>query len=232
MKFIIGNWKMNGNMDDKDALLKAIKNVHTDNKIVICLPFSLLYGPDFGVTLGAQDISEHANGAYTGDISGTMLSDANVKYVIVGHSERRQYHNETNETTRAKATAAIANKITPIVCIGETATDKDAGRTMTVIKKMLLESIPLRGNYIVAYEPRWAIGTGRTPSEKEIADVFETIRKALHSVGRDDIALLYGGSVNADNAAAIASIPHVNGLLVGGASLKSETFLPIIKSVE
>ena len=232
MKFIVGNWKMNGNMDDKETFLKALKNVRTNNKIVMCLPFTLLYGKDYGTILGAQDISEHPNGAYTGDISGQMLKDANVKYVIVGHSERRLYHNETNKTTQAKAAAAIKNSLTPIICIGETAADKNAGRTMSVVKKMLLESVPTKGEYIVAYEPRWAIGSGKTPTNEEIAMAFETISKALHSIKRSDIALLYGGSVNAKNAAQIASIKNVDGLLVGGASLKSETFLPIIKSID
>ena len=232
MKFIIGNWKMNGNMDDKETFLKSLRNVHTDNKIIICLPFTLLHGNDYGVTLGAQDISEHNNGAFTGDISGQMLAGADIKYVIVGHSERRQYHNETNETTRTKAIAAIKNGLIPIICIGETAKDKDAGRTMTVVKKMLLESIPARGKYIVAYEPRWAIGSGKIPTTDEIAGVFETIHKALINTGHKDIPLLYGGSVNADNAKTIVSIPHVDGLLIGGASLKSETFLPIIKSID
>ena len=232
MKFIVGNWKMNGNMESKDSLLKSLKNIHTDNKIVVCLPFTLLYGNNYGITLGAQDISEHANGAYTGDISGQMLADADIKYVIVGHSERRLYHNETNEIVCAKAKAAIKNKIIPIICIGESAEEKHAGRTMSVVKKMLLESIPKTGDYIVAYEPRWAIGSGQTPTTDEIASVFETIYKALSGIKRENTPLLYGGSVNGDNAKQIISIAHVGGLLVGGASLKSDTFLPIIKSID
>ena len=232
MKFIVGNWKMNGTLSDKEALFKSLKNLHTDNKVVVCLPFILLGGNDYGITLGAQDVSEHDNGAFTGDISGQMLKDADVKYVIVGHSERRANHNETNAIVKAKATAAIKNGIIPIICIGETTEEKNSGRTMTVIKKMLLESVPAKGEYIVAYEPRWAIGSGKIPTSDEIAMAFETISKALHSIKRSDIALLYGGSVNAKNAAQIASIKNVDGLLVGGASLKSDTFLPIIKSVE
>jgi triosephosphate isomerase len=232
MKFIVGNWKMNGNMEGKEALLKSLKNLRTNNKVILCLPFTLLYGNDYGTIIGAQDISEHDNGAYTGDISGQMLKDADIKYVIVGHSERRTNHNETNAIVKAKATAAIKNGIIPIICIGENATEKNSGRTMSVIKKMLLESVPAKGEYIVAYEPRWAIGSGKTPTDEEIAAAFETIAKALHGIGREDIALLYGGSVNATNAQQIAAIKHVNGLLVGGASLKSDTFLPIIKSID
>ena len=232
MKLIVGNWKMNGTRDEKEELLKSLKNIHTKNKIVLCLPFTLLCGNDHGITLGAQDISEHDNGAYTGDISGQMLKDTDVKYVLVGHSERRKNHNETNAIVKAKATAAIKNKIVPIVCIGETDADKKAGRTMSVVKKMLLESIPAHGEFMVAYEPRWAIGSGKTPTDTEITSVIETIHKALHAAGHDDAAVLYGGSVNATNAKQIANLKYVDGLLVGGASLKSDTFLPIIKSVD
>lgn len=232
MKIIIGNWKMNGNTDDKETLLKALKNIRTKNKVIMCLPFTLLYGNNHGITVGAQNVSEHDNGAYTGDISGQMLKDADVKYVIVGHSERRLYHHETNAIVKAKANAAIKNKIDPIICVGETLEEKNAGRTMTIIKKMLLECVPEHGEYMVAYEPRWAIGSGKTPNDDDIKTAMETIHKALNSTGRDDIALLYGGSVNADNAKQIVSLPNVDGLLVGGASLKSDTFLPIIKSID
>ena len=232
MKFIIGNWKMNGNTETKESLFKALKNVKTDNKIIVCLPFTLLCGNDYGITIGAQDISPYTNGAYTGDISGQMIKEFDAKYVIVGHSERRFYHNETNATVKEKATAAIQQEITPIICIGETAAERNSGRTMSVVKKMLLESVPDFGNYIVAYEPRWAIGTGITPSKTDISAIHETIFKALRSIGHENTPILYGGSVNEDNAAMLASIPHVDGLLVGGASLKSDTFLPIIKSID
>ena len=232
MKFIIGNWKMNGNTEQKDVLLKSIKNVQTNNKIVICLPFTLLHGNDFGITIGAQDISEHTNGAYTGDISGQMLKDANIKYVIVGHSERRFYHNETNDIVKAKATTAVAYGITPIICIGETQSERNTGRTMSVVKKMLLESVPDYGEYIIAYEPRWAIGSGATPSVSEIKAIHETIFKTLRNINRENTPILYGGSVDAENAKTITSVAHVDGLLIGRASLKSDTFLPIIKSID
>lgn len=232
MKFIVGNWKMNGNTDDADSLLRALKNVTTNNKIIVCLPFSLLFVNNYGIQIGAQDVSQHDNGAYTGDISASMLCDMGAKYVIVGHSERREYHNETNELVKSKAEKAIKHKLIPIICIGENSDEKNSGRTMSVVKKMLLESIPSSGEFIVAYEPKWAIGSGKTPTMDEIANVFETISKALHNVGRDDIALLYGGSVNSTNATQIMSIVNVDGVLVGGASLKSDTFLPIIKSVD
>lgn len=232
MKFIVGNWKMNGTMDDKEKLLHSLKHVETNNKIIVCLPFTLLHGNDFGITIGAQDISEHKNGAYTGDISGTMIRESGAKYVIVGHSERRLYHNETNEIVKAKAIAAIKNKIIPIICIGETDTEHDAGRTMSVVKQMLLQSVPKTGEYIIAYEPRWAIGSGITPTNDEIAHVFQTIIKTLNSIDRENTPVIYGGSVNLSNANDIINIKNVDGLLIGGASLKSDTFVPIIKSIK
>ncbi len=232
MKYVIGNWKMNGNMAEKDSLLKSLKNVRTDNKVVICLPFTLLCGNTFGITIGAQDISEHTNGAYTGDISGAMLIESDVKYVLVGHSERRFYHHETNDIVKAKATAAIQNKIIPIICVGETADEKNAGRTMSVVKKMVLESVPKSGNYIIAYEPRWAIGKGVTPSANEITAVHETIFKTLRGIKKENTPVIYGGSVDAGNAGTIANLPHVDGLLIGRASLKSDTLLPIIKTIK
>lgn len=228
MKYIIGNWKMNGDFATKESLFAAISGTKTDNQIVICLPFTMLYGENHGVTIGAQDVSQHENGAYTGDISATMLADANVKYVIVGHSERRKYHHETNEIVRAKATMAIKHNIIPIICIGETATEKESNQTESVIKQMLLESIPDNGEYIIAYEPVWAIGTGKTPTLNEITNVARIISENLPAPA----PILYGGSVNQDNARDIMSVTQLNGLLIGGASLKSETFIPIIKSIE
>jgi len=228
MKFIIGNWKMNGSKEEKESMLKSLKGLKTKNKVVLCLPFTLLYGENHGITIGAQDVSNHDNGAYTGDISAKMLKDAGAEYVIVGHSERRLYHNETNEIVKQKATMAIKNGIIPIVCVGETMEEKNSGHTIAVIKKMLLESIPDSGEYIVAYEPRWAIGSGLTPSESEIVTAVKSVFDTLPN----PMPILYGGSVNVDNAQDIVSIPYVDGLLVGGASLKSDTFLPIIKSTK
>ncbi len=228
MKFIIGNWKMNGTKEEKDTMFKELSKSKTKNKVVLCLPFTLISGENHGISIGAQDVSNHDNGAYTGDISATMLKEASAQYVIVGHSERRLYHFETNEIVREKATIAIKNNIIPIICIGETMEEKNAGHTIAVIKKMLLESIPENGEYIVAYEPRWAIGSGLTPTESEIITAVKTVFDALPN----PMPILYGGSVNANNAQRIVSIPYVDGLLIGGASLKSETFLPIIKSIE
>lgn len=232
MKLIVGNWKMNGTHDEKEAFFKSLKNVQTDNKVIICLPFTLLYGNNYGITIGAQDISEHGNGAFTGDISAQMLKDAGAKYTIVGHSERRLYHNETNEIVKAKATTAISQGIIPIICVGETIEEKSTGRTMPVVKKMLLESIPDSGEYIIAYEPRWAIGSGAIPTAEEISAVHETIFKTLRGIQHEASPILYGGSVSADNAQGIVSLPHVDGLLIGRASLKTDTLLPIIKEIK
>ena len=218
---------MNGTMADKASLFKSLKNTKTHNKIIMCLPFTLLNGDNFGITIGAQDLSNHENGAYTGDISGTMLKKSGVKYVLVGHSERRLYHNETNDIVKEKAIMAIKNSIIPIICIGETAKEKQSGKTISVIKKMIAECTPNNGKYIIAYEPRWAIGTGLTPSTNEITKIFQEI----HNITNKNIPLVYGGSVNQTNAKDIIALPYVDGLLIGGASLKSKTFLPIIKSI-
>lgn len=228
MKFIVANWKMNGTVAEKDTMFKELSKTKTKNKIIMCLPFTLLSGENQGVTTGAQDVSNHENGAYTGDISATMLKEMGAQYVIVGHSERRLYHNETNEQIKEKATMAIKSGIIPIVCVGETMEEKNAGHTISVIKKMLLESIPNNGEFIVAYEPRWAIGSGITPTTNEIVTAVKAVFDSLNT----PMPILYGGSVTADNARDIISIPYVDGLLIGGASLKSDTFLPIIKSID
>lgn len=232
MKFIVGNWKMNGNCDEKENLLKSLKSTKTKTKVVICLPFTLIPGENHGVTLGAQDVSEHDNGAYTGDISGTMLKDAGVKYVLVGHSERRLNHHETNEIVKAKAEMAIKNNLIPIICIGETLDEHKSGKTINIVKEMLDECLPTSGEFIIAYEPRWAIGTGLTPSTEQTAAVHEMIFEHLKSHGLENTPIVYGGSITQSNAGDFISVPHVDGLLIGGASLKSETFLPIIESID
>ena len=227
MKFIIGNWKMNGTLNEKESMFNTLKNIQTTNKIIMCLPFTLLYGDNYGVTIGAQDTSAHPNGAYTGDISAQMIKNTGAEYVLVGHSERRSYHNETNEIVKSKA-----NGLTPIICVGETASEHDASQTMDVVKQMVLESVPDNGEYIIAYEPRWAIGASVTPTEKEITDVHETIYETLKGIGMENTPIIYGGNVNIENVSNIINLPHVDGVLIGRASLKTETFLPIIKSVE
>ena len=156
------------------------------------------------------------------------------KYVIVGHSERRQYHNETNDIVRQKVTAALSAGLTPIVCVGETMDEKQAGKTMEIIESGVKESIPndTNKNIIVAYEPRWAIGAGLTPTKEEIAEAHKLIADTLMSMGLSGTPILYGASVKGSNAAEIMSIPNVDGVLVGGASLKPDDFIPIITSVK
>ncbi|MCM1295704.1 MAG: triose-phosphate isomerase [Muribaculaceae bacterium] len=233
MKIIAGNWKMNGTCDALAAMADALCNVETQNRVVLCVPFTMLGGKYDAFALGAQDVSQHNKGAFTGEVSASMLAAANTKYVIVGHSERRAYHNETNEIVRAKATAALNNGLTPIICVGETMDERNAGKTMEIIESGVRESAPeIDGDIIIAYEPRWAIGAGITPTDDDIAAAHTLIAKTLASMGRSTTPILYGASVKGSNAAQIMSIDHVDGVLVGGASLKPDDFIPIITSVK
>lgn len=233
MKIIAGNWKMNGSRDALKNMINALQDINSENTIILCVPYTML-GLDGGrVYMGAQDVSQHEKGAYTGEVSAQMIADTGAKYVIVGHSERRQYHNETNDIVRQKAAAAIALGLTPIICVGETMDEKQAGKTMAIIESGVRESIPTDArNVIVAYEPRWAIGAGLTPTDTEIADAHKLIADTLESMGMGGTPILYGASVKGANAAQIMSIPNVDGVLVGGASLKPDDFIPIITSVK
>lgn len=233
MKIIAGNWKMNGSRDALKTMINALQDINSENTIILCVPYTML-GLDGGrVSMGAQDVSQHDHGAYTGEVSAQMIAATGAKYVIVGHSERRQYHNETNDIVRQKAAAAIAFGLTPIICVGETMDEKQAGKTMAIIESGVRESIPTDArNVIVAYEPRWAIGAGLTPTDTEIADAHKLIADTLESMGMGGTPILYGASVKGANAAQIMSIPNVDGVLVGGASLKPDDFIPIITSVK
>ena len=234
MKVIAGNWKMNGSRTALREMVDALQSVETENKVVLCVPYSMLCVDGGHVALGAQDVSAHDHGAYTGEVSAAMIADTGAKYVIVGHSERRQYHGETNDTVRQKAAAAIAAGLTPIICVGETMDEKQAGKTMDIIESGVRESVPsdVDADIIIAYEPRWAIGAGLTPTAAEIAEAHKLIADTLASMGLGGTPVLYGASVKAANAADIMSIPHVDGVLVGGASLKPDDFIPIITSVK
>ena len=186
------------------------------------------------LTLGAQDISANESGAFTGEVSASMLKDFGVRYCIVGHSERRQYHFETDAQVAAKARSALAHGITPIVCVGETLAEREAGKTEEVVKRQLAAVIHLNGHCIseivVAYEPIWAIGTGVTASTDQAQQVHAVLRAQLKAATpyADQIRLLYGGSMNAANAAQLLAQPDIDGGLVGGASLKAQDFLSII----
>ena len=233
MKIIAGNWKMNGSRDALKNMINALQDIDSENTIILCVPYTML-GLDGGrISMGAQDVSQHDHGAYTGEVSAQMIAATGAKYVIVGHSERRQYHGETNDIVRQKAAAAIALGLTPIICVGETMDEKQAGKTMAIIESGVRESIPTDArNVIVAYEPRWAIGAGLTPTDTEIADAHKLIADTLESMGMGGTPILYGASVKGANAAQIMSIPNVDGVLVGVASLKPDDFIPIITSVK
>jgi triosephosphate isomerase len=241
-KLIAGNWKMNGSLAANELLVKALlQGVGTPAcEVAVCVPApylaqvqALLAGSP--IALGAQDLSAHPQGAFTGEQSAAMLKDFGVRYAIVGHSERRQYHGETDEGVSAKAAAALANGITPIVCVGETLAQREAGHTEEVVKRQLAAVIHVNGHSIseivVAYEPVWAIGTGKTATPEQAQSVHALLRAQLHHAANEHAAgirILYGGSMNAANAAELLAQPDIDGGLIGGASLKAPDFLQII----
>ena len=240
-KLIAGNWKMNGSLAANDALLRAIgKGLgEADCQVAVCVPAPYLAQVQMlragsALELGAQDVSQHADGAYTGEVSAAMLREFGVRFAIVGHSERRQYHRETDAMVADKAKAALACGITPIVCVGETLAERDAGKTEEVVKRQLAAVIHTNGHCIseivVAYEPVWAIGTGRTATPEQAQQVHAVLRAQLKAATShaDRIHILYGGSMNAANAASLLACPDIDGGLVGGASLKAADFLQII----
>lgn len=242
VKLIAGNWKMNGGLAANEALVRALLQGAEGAKcdVALCAPApyfaqvqSLLVGSK--LALGAQDISAHPQGAFTGEHSASMLKEFGVRYAIVGHSERRQYHGETDEVVAAKAAAALANAITPIVCVGETLAQREAGQTEEVVKRQLAAVIHVNGHCIseivVAYEPVWAIGTGKTATPQQAQTVHAVLRAQLHHAASEhaaSIRILYGGSMNAANAAELLAQADIDGGLIGGASLKAPDFLQII----
>lgn len=241
-KLIAGNWKMNGSQAANEALLQALQVGAATPwacNVVVCVPSvylaqvqALSQGTAIGV--GSQDVSQHESGAFTGEISAAMLRDLGVRYAIVGHSERRQYHGETDAVVALKAQRALAAGITPIVCVGETLAEREAGSTEEVVKRQLAAVIHVNGHCIseivVAYEPVWAIGTGKTATPEQAQQVHAVLRAQLRaaSAQADRVPLLYGGSMNAGNAAQLLGQPDIDGGLVGGASLKAPDFLSII----
>jgi triosephosphate isomerase len=243
---IAGNWKMNGLRHDGIALATALvgrATVAPQNgaDVLICPPFTLvaeigLLLSSSPIALGAQDCHAQAAGAHTGDISAEMLADLGCRFVIVGHSERRSSYGESYTAVRAKAQAAHRCGMTAVVCLGERTAERDAGRTLDVVSAALAGSLPEgidANNTVIAYEPVWAIGTGRTLAAADIEAVHGHIRALLDDrLGNAaaQVRLLYGGSVNAGNAAAILALPDVNGALVGGASLDEEEFWTIVEA--
>jgi triosephosphate isomerase len=233
MKIIAGNWKMNGTHENLVKMIQDLSAIDTKNTVILCVPYTMLCTDSGKIALASQDISVHDHGAYTGEISAQMVAATGAKYTLIGHSECRQYHGDTNATVRTKAEHALSNGLTPIICVGETMDEKQAGKTMEIIESGVRESVPavVNSGIIIAYEPRWAIGAGITPTHDEIESAHELIAKTLDDMGLGGTPVLYGASVKSSNALEIMSIPHVDGVLVGGASLKSDDFIPIITSV-
>jgi triosephosphate isomerase len=242
-KLIVGNWKMNGSRAANAALLDGIVAGLDGAKaaVAVCVPAPYLQqcedalkgGP---VAWGAQDVSAYAGGAYTGEVCAKMLSDFACRYVIVGHSERRAYHGESNELVAKKAEAAMKEGLTPIVCVGETLEQREAGQTFDVVGAQLdavLELLPggTVAKIVVAYEPVWAIGTGRTATPEMAQEVHAQLRaqlRARNGEAADGVAILFGGSMKPENARELLALPDFDGGLIGGAALKAQDFLAII----
>lgn len=238
---VAGNWKMNGlksSAAEVEKLLKAASGLAGKPNLMVCPPATLVaafaaLAKGSELLIGGQDCHPEPAGAFTGDIAAEMLADAGASAVIVGHSERRTYHNEDDTLVRRKALAAWRAKLTAIVCIGETEADREAGRTLDVVGRQLAGSLPddaTAANLVVAYEPVWAIGTGRTPTPEDVVEVHGFIRERLSArfgAAGEGMRVLYGGSVKAANAKELLTLANVDGALVGGASLKASDFLGI-----
>ena len=244
-KFVAGNWKMNGSLAANKALLGALAAAPgiPPGGVAVLAPFpylgqcaELLRGST--VSWGAQDVSVHESGAYTGEVSGSMLLEFGCRFVVVGHSERRAMHGETSELVARKAVAAVKAGLTPIVCVGETLQERESGRTQSVIGEQLdavlsTAGMDVIGKSILAYEPVWAIGTGKTATPGQAQEVHNFIRGRIAGKDArcaDGLQILYGGSVKGSNAGALFSEPDVDGGLVGGASLVAADFLEICKA--
>lgn len=242
-KLMVGNWKMHGSLAANASLAAELLAgmASLSCRSAVCVPSvylaqmqGLLAGSP--LALGAQDVSAHESGAYTGEVSAHMLRDFGVRYCIVGHSERRQYHGESDVLVASKAQRALAAGITPIVCVGESLAEREAGQTEAVVKRQLAAVIHANGHCIseivVAYEPVWAIGTGLTATPEQAQSVHAVLRAQLQAATAhaERVAILYGGSMNATNAVALLAQPDVDGGLIGGASLKAPDFISMLKA--
>ena len=242
MKLIVGNWKMHGSHKANAELLQGLLDARPFGAdVAVCVPFPFLSetavalaGSD--IRWGAQDCSAHEQGAYTGEVSAGMLHEFGCRYAIVGHSERRQYHAESDQLVADKAKAALARGVTPIVCVGETLAQREAGETDAVVKRQLSAVIHTlahcAGEMVVAYEPVWAIGTGRTATPEQAQAVHALLRAQLQAATAhaERVKILYGGSVKPDNASALFAQADIDGALVGGASLKAADFVAICRA--
>lgn len=239
---VAGNWKMNGltaNIGEIEKLNALVSKNGTGCDILICPPATLIATlSGKGIDIGAQDCHMAQGGAHTGDISAPMLTDLGCGYVIVGHSERRADHAETNDIVRAKAEAVQSQGMTAIICVGETLAQRENGATLNVVTSQVKKSIPdgaTIDNTVIAYEPVWAIGSGKTPTTDDVATVHAVIRALLRDrFGEcgEEIRILYGGSVKASNAGELMAVANVNGALVGGASLTADDFYGIIETCQ
>ncbi|HWH82639.1 MAG TPA: triose-phosphate isomerase [Burkholderiaceae bacterium] len=241
-KLVVGNWKMNGNRAANAELLAALKAAGPwVAEVAVCAPGPYL--ADVALSLqgeaigwGAQDVSAFESGAYTGEVSAAMLAEFGCRYVLVGHSERRAYHAESDQAVADKAKAALAHRLTPIVCVGETLAEREAGQTDVVVKRQLSAVVHTLGHCIqqivVAYEPVWAIGTGRTASPEQAQAVHALLRAQLKAATEHagEMKILYGGSVKADNAVSLFAQTDIDGGLIGGASLKAAEFAAICRA--
>ncbi|NBD21320.1 triose-phosphate isomerase [Aquabacterium fontiphilum] len=245
-KLVVGNWKMHGSRAFNAELINGLKAADLGAtapraSVAVCPPFvylgevaAALQGS--GIAVGSQDVSVQAQGAYTGEVAGPMLSDLGVKYAIVGHSERRSYHTESDQLVADKAKAALAHGLTPIVCVGETLAEREADQTEAVVARQLQAVIDTLGGdlsrIVVAYEPVWAIGTGKTasPEQAQAVHAFLRARLTAASASAASVPLLYGGSVKPDNAAQLFAQPDIDGGLIGGAALKAADFAAIARA--
>ncbi len=243
-QLIVGNWKMYGSHSANAELLSGIAAARPFMAdVAVCVPFPYLSETAValaahGIHWGAQDCSAHEQGAYTGEVSAAMLAEFGCRYAIVGHSERRTYHAENDPLVADKAKAALARGVTPIVCVGETLAQREAGETEAVVKRQLSAAIHALahcvGEMVVAYEPVWAIGTGRTATPEQAQAMHALLRAQLRAATprADDMKILYGGSVKPDNAATLFAQPDIDGGLIGGASLKVADFVAICRAAD
>lgn len=241
-KLVVGNWKMHGNRAANAVLLAGLKEAGPwTADVAVCVPFPYITETALALTgtqimYGAQDCSAQEQGAFTGEVSSAMLHDLGCRYAIVGHSERRAYHHEGDQLVADKAKAALAHGVTPIVCVGETLAEREAGQTEVVVKRQLAAVIHTLthciGEIVLAYEPVWAIGTGLTASPEQAQAVHKVLRAQLHAATQksDAMRILYGGSVKPDNAAELFGQPDIDGGLIGGASLKAADFAAICRA--
>lgn len=243
---IMGNWKMNGSREEGVQLAKALAEGlgAVSQQVAVCVPF--VYISDIRNTLagsaiavGAQNVADQASGAYTGEVSASMLADCGVKFALVGHSERRQYYGDTNQSVAARFCQAQKQGVVPVLCVGETLEEREQDRTFQVVDEQLDAVIDAAGieafeNAVIAYEPVWAIGTGKTASDEQAQEVHKYIRQRIadrSAAVAEKVQILYGGSVKPDNAKALFAMPDIDGGLVGGASLDAKGFLQICHSV-